>query len=404
MLNNPDYIIARDLLLRLAVPVGTERVSLDQCGGRILAADLAAEAPVPPFDRSAYDGYAFRSADVESASRECPVTLRILEEIPAGAVPTVTVETGTAVKLLTGAPVPPGADVVLKYERTRFDDASVTVFESLKPGSNIVKRGEDVQQGQVLACAGTVIDAGLAGTLAAQGVAMPMAYRQPVIGLISTGNEVVEADADLAPGKIRNSNRTTLVAVLEGLGCQPQYLGLAGDDVARIRERIEEGLERCDAVLLTGGVSVGDYDLTPDAMEQAGVEVLVRGVNMKPGMACAYGVKDGKLVLGLSGNPASSLTNFYAVVLPAIRTLCGRSDAIPAEITVTLASGFRKKSPLTRFLRGTLDLSDGTVRMTLPKEQGNVVLSSTIGCNVMAVVPAGSGPVEAGTSLKGFLL
>jgi len=280
----------------------------------------------------------------------------------------------------------------------------VTVFESLKPGSNIVKRGEDVQQGQVLACAGTVIDAGLAGTLAAQGVAMPMVYRRPVIGLVSTGNEVVEADADLAPGKIRNSNRTTLETVLEGLGCQPRYLGLAGDDVARIRERIEEGLERCDAVLLTGGVSVGDYDLTPDAMEQAGVEVLVRGVNMKPGMACAYGVKDGKLVLGLSGNPASALTNFYAVVLPAVRKLCGRSDAIPAEITVTLASGFRKKSPLTRFLRGTLNLSDGTVRMSLPKEQGNVVLSSTIGCNVMAVVPAGSGPVEAGTSLKGFLL
>jgi len=404
MLNNPDYIIARDLLLRLAVPVGTERVSLDQCGGRILAADLAAEAPVPPFDRSAYDGYAFRSADVESASRECPVTLRILEEIPAGAVPTVTVEAGTAVKLFTGAPVPPGADVVLKYESTRFDDATVTVFESLKPGSNIVKRGEDVQLGQVLACAGTVIDAGLAGTLAAQGVAMPMVYRRPVVGLISTGNEVVEADAILESGKIRNSNRTTLETVLEGLGCQPQYLGLAGDDVARIRERIEEGLERCDAVLLTGGVSVGDYDLTPDAMEQAGVEVLVRGVNMKPGMACAYGVKDGKLVLGLSGNPASALTNFYAVVLPAVRKLCGRSDAIPAEITVTLASGFRKKSPLTRFLRGTLNLSDGTVRMSLPKEQGNVVLSSTIGCNVMAVVPAGSGPVEAGTSLKGFLL
>lgn len=404
MLKNPDYVTARDLLLSLVVPVGVEQVSLDQCGGRVIAQAFKAAEPVPPFDRSAYDGYAFRSDDVRDATRQAPVTLRVLENIPAGAVPTVTIGEGEAVKLLTGAPVPFGADVVLKYESTRFDDTSVTVFESLKSGSNIVKRGEDVQQGQILAQAGVVIDAGLSGTLAAQGMVMPVVYRRPVIGLISTGNEVVEADMPLEPGKIRNSNRTMLETVLEGLGCQPRYLGLAGDDVVRIRERIESGLDQCDAILLTGGVSVGDYDLTPDAMEQAGVELLVRGVNMKPGMACAYGVKDGKLVLGLSGNPASSLTNFCAVVLPAIRKLCGRREPIPREIMVSLTSRFPKKSPLTRFLRGTLDLSDGIARMILPKEQGNVVLSSTIGCNVMAVVPAGSGPVEAGTSLKGFLL
>ncbi len=149
---------------------------------------------------------------------------------------------------------------------------------------------------------------------------------------------------------------------------------------------------------------MGDYDLTPDAMERAGVTILLRGVDLKPGMTCAYSVKDGKLVCGLSGNPASSLTNFYTVALPALRKMSGHRNPYHKEISITLNNRFGKKSPSTRLLRGTLDLSSGTVRMTLPKEQGNVVLSNTIGCDVMAIVPAGSGAVEKDTVLKGFVL
>ena len=149
---------------------------------------------------------------------------------------------------------------------------------------------------------------------------------------------------------------------------------------------------------------MGDYDLTPAAMEAIGAEILFRGVDMKPGMACAYGMKNGKLICGLSGNPASALTNFYAVALPALRKLTGQNTYLPQEIQVTLSNGFGKKSPKTRFLRGRLNFENGVVCMTLPEDQGNIVLSSTIGCNVMAVVPAGSGPIEAGTVLKGFLI
>ena len=156
--------------------------------------------------------------------------------------------------------------------------------------------------------------------------------------------------------------------------------------------------------MLTGGVSVGDYDLTPAAMERSGVELLFRGVDMKPGMACAYGVWNGKPVCALSGNPASAITNFHAIAAPVLRKLGGQSDCLPQEISVKLVNGFRKKSPGTRFLRGILDLSDGTVRMRVPREQGNVVLSSTIGCNVMAIIPAGSEPIPEGTELKGFLI
>lgn len=404
MLNDPSYEQARELLLASVRPVETERIPLSQCGGRVLAQELTAQENIPAFDRSPYDGYALRAADTASASNAAPVTLRVLEEIPAGAVPTKTVAEGTAAKVLTGAPVPDGADAVVMYEKTEFTETHVTLFEPVKPGENIIRVGEDVQKGTLLARRGDAIDPGLAGTLAAQGVSMPLVYKRPRVAVLSTGSELVEADAAPENGKIRNSNRSMLEAALKQLGCETVYLGIAGDSAADIAARLDRGLLECDAVVTTGGVSVGDYDLTPAAMEASGVELLFRGVDMKPGMACAYGVRGGKLVCGLSGNPASSLTNFYAVALPAFKKLTGRRDYLPQEISVTLPEGFGKKSPRTRFLRGKLELKDGIVCMDLPKDQGNVVLSSTIGCNVMAVVPAGSGPVRPGTVLKGFLL
>ena len=406
MLKNPDYITARRLLLETISTVGTEKLALCESGGRILAQDLVAVENIPPFDRSPYDGYAFRAADTEKASRETPITLCILEEVPAGAVPTVPVTEGTAVKLLTGAPIPTGADTVIPYELTDFTDTAVTVFAPAKPRDNVVRTGEDVRKGQLLAHRGDVIDPGTAGTLASQGIAEPEVYRMPKVGILSTGSELVEVAETPGPGsgKIRNSNRYTFEAVLKALGCETVYLGIAGDSAEEICTLLQQGLAECDAVITTGGVSVGDYDLTPEAMEMAGVELLFRGVDIKPGMACVYGVCQGKPVFGLSGNPASSLTNFYVVGVPALRKMMGYREPLMPKIKVTLSSGFGKKSPKARFLRGTLELKDGTVRMALPKEQGNVVLSSAIGCNVMAVIPAGSGPVPAGTELEGFLL
>lgn len=404
MLSNPDYQQARELLLSATEPVETERIPLSQCGGRILAQALIACENVPAFDRSPYDGYALRAADTASASKEQPVTLRILEEIPAGAIPTKTVISGTAAKILTGAAIPDGADAVVMFEKTAFTPQEVTLFDPVGAGDNIVCAGEDIRQGAVLAQRGTVVDGGLAGTLAAQGVSIPEVYRRPRVAVLSTGSELVEADALPANGKIRNTNRYMLEAVLRQFGCQPVYLGIVGDSVAEIAAALKQGISTCDAVITTGGVSVGDYDLTPAAMEMIGAEILFRGVDIKPGMACAYATCKGKILCGLSGNPASALTNFYAVALPALKKLTGRSDCLPNEFCVTLAADFKKKSRQTRFLRGKLRLDSGIVCMELPEEQGNVVLSSTIGCDVMAVIPAGSGPVSTGTVLKGFLL
>lgn len=395
-----NYEQARALLLEAVEPVETEHVPLPRSGGRVLARTLTAREDVPPFDRSAYDGYALRSADTMAGT----VTLRILEEVPAGNVPHQTVSPGTAVKILTGAPVPPGADAVVMHERTHFTADTVTLTDPVRPGNGIVRAGEDIGRGTVLAPAGTVIDPALAGALAAQGIAAPPVYRQLRVALLCTGSELAEPGEALQPGRIHNAGHAMLEAALERLGCQTVYLGIAADSAGDIAALLERGLAACDAVLCTGGVSAGDYDLTPAAMEQCGAKLLFRGVDMKPGMACAYGLREGKLLCGLSGNPASALTNFYAVALPALKRLAGHCDCLPRELSLTLANDFEKTSPRTRLLRGRLLLNNGTVQIELPRGQGNAQLSSAVGCDAMAVVPAGSGPVHAGTVLKGFML
>lgn len=404
MMEHVEFDIARDAVLEAVTPVGTEAIALSAAGGRVLAQSLLAEGDVPPFDRSPYDGYAFRAADTANATPENPVTLRILEEIAAGSVSHIPVTVGTAVKILTGAPIPPGADTVTKYEDTEFSAETVTLFRSAKAGENIVRRGEDVKAGEALALPGQVIDPGLAGMLAGQGVYRPLVYRKPRVGVLSTGNEVVdELEGALPDGKIRNTNRYMLEAALAAAGCEPVYLGIAGDDAGAICGAMKAALPGCDAIVLTGGVSVGDYDMTPAAMDMLGAKMEARSLRLKPGGACAYAVKEGKLLCGLSGNPASAMTNFYAVALPALRKLAGYREPKLKEITMTLAGDFRKKSPQTRIMRGSLSLEEGTVKFH-HREQGNAVIRSLVGCDALAVVPAKSGPLPAGTVLKGFLL
>lgn len=403
MQTNIDYKAARALLLSRVTPVPAERLPFDRCAGRVLAEDITAAENVPPFDRSPYDGYAFRAADTAGADRDRPVTLRVLEEIPAGSMWTREVGPGEAVKILTGAPVPPGADAVTKYEDTEFTADTVTLFSSFAPGENVVPRGEDVAAGDVVASRGTVIDAALVGVLAAQHCLTPLVYELPRVAVITTGSELAAPEEVLSGGRIVNTNLYTFTAELARLGCRVTGHTCA-DDPEIIARVIREALGESDMVVTTGGVSVGDYDYTPDAMERAGGEMLVRTLRLKPGGASAYGIRDGKLICGLSGNPASALTNFYAVVLPALRRQRGMASPELTELIVTLGEDFPKKSPKTRLIRGRLDLSDGTARMHVSRAQGNGVLHSLSGCDLLAEIPAGSGRLPAGTELRAYLI
>ena len=396
------YDTARDIMLELIKPVETEQIPLADAGGRVLAEDIVAEIDMPPFARSPYDGYTFRMADVLLASAENPVTLRIIEEIPAGCFPRLDITEGTAAKILTGGPVPRGADTVVRYEAVEFTDDTVTLLApSLR--RDIIEVGEDVVKGTLLAAAGEKIDPALFGTLAAHGFSRPSVFKVPRAAIISTGSELVEADEPISGGMIRNSNRYVLEAACREAGTEPVNLGIAPDSAEGIANLIAKGLKTCDIIISTGGVSVGDYDLTPDAMKLAGVEIVVRNLDLKPGWACAYGVKDGKAVFCLSGNPTASITNFYAVVLPCLRKLAGMGRYENREITVRLSKPYAKISPQTRLLRGRLNLTKGEVLME-PVGQGNAMLHDMIGCDVLAVVPAGSAELPEGTQLKAYLL
>ena len=423
------YEEAKNKLIDSVSVTTAETVDLEKSYGRVLAEDIAAAENVPSFDRSPYDGYAFRAEDTAIAddmidghgsavaisenvpgigtdrSSECSgVVLRVIENIRAGQLPEKKVVPGTAVRLMTGACLPEGADAICKYEDTDFTDTEVVLKRKYKTGENVICAGEDMKKGQFIARAGTVIDAGLAGAMASLGIISVPVYKRLRTGLISTGDEVAELGEELKKGQIRNSNRYSISAALEKYNIDTLYLGHVDDDEESIIRMIERGLRECDVLISTGGVSVGDYDLVISAMKKAGLDILCDGVVIKPGMASAYGVKEGKLMLALSGNPASSLTNLQCVCMPALRKMAGYLDYDHRLVDMRISEGYTNKSSNTRFLRGKLGYRDGEVWLEYSSSQGNVVISSAIGCDAYGIIPPKSGQILEGKMIKGFLI
>ena len=394
----------RQKILDAVTIVPTETIPLGDAYGRVLAMDVVAMEDVPSFDRSPLDGYAFRAEDTVGASKENPITLKVIDYIPAGDISHVPVTKGTAVRLMTGAPVPEGADCVCKYEETEFTETEVKIFCPGKQNDNIIRKGEDVVKGTVLAEKGTVIDSGLMGTLAGQNIPEPLVYKQICAGIIATGSELVPVGQEPGPGMIIDTNECTLTGAMEHMGFRVRRYGIADDTEEAIADILKKAMQECDVILITGGASVGDFDVTPKAMEKAGIRLLFQGVDMKPGKACEYGVCGEKLVCGLSGHPSSSLTNLLLVGLAGLRKMSGIKDYLPKEADLVLANDFGKQSKNDRVIRGTLMIEDGIAKIRVPKGQGNVMISSTIGSDCVAVVPGGRGPLKAGDKIKGYLI
>lgn len=398
------YKDAQKMIVESLKPVGTEQVPLQECAFRVLSQEVKAEKNVPSFDRSPLDGYAFRAADTAQASPETPAVLKVLDNVPAGEVSCTEVGPGTAVRLMTGAPVPAGADAITKYEETEFSEKEVRIFKPFKPGKNIIYAGEDVKKGTVLAWRGQMIDPGLMGTLAGQNIAAPEVFRKLRVGILSTGSELLEVGSDPEEGMVFDTNSHTLHAMMEQYHFQPVRYGITKDRLEDIAAVLRGAIEECDAVILTGGASVGDYDLSPKAMEAAGVTTLFKNAAIKPGGACSYGIKDNKLVCSLPGNPASSITNMYVLGIPGLKKLAGWKDCIPEEIRLTMANAFNKEARNTRILSGRMDIIDGKAMFTVFKGQGNVILSGLIGCNCLGIMEPDDGPLEKGAELRGILL
>lgn len=392
------------MLLSLPVTLETETAPLADALGRVLAGDVTAALPVPPFDRSPFDGYAFRGADTAGAARENPVVLRIIEEVPAGKVPTVAVTKGCAVKILTGAPLPEGADATIKYENTDFTADEVRIYAPVPPDTDVVRAGDDIKAGALLAPRGVRLDAPLLGVLASQGIGAVTVYKKPVAAVLNTGSELVEIGAPLPPGMIYNSNVHTLSGYLREIGAEPWNAGVVADDPREIAARIKAALAVSDMVITTGGASVGDYDWAVTASQLLGAEFLFWKISMKPGGSIMAAVKDNKLILGLSGNPGAAVLGLLRVAQPYIRKRCGHFSLTLPAVRVALKEPVTKPSPKLRLLRGRLELCDGAALFTQNEGQGNGAVSSLVGCDLLGEIEAGSPPLPAGTIIRAYRL
>lgn len=390
-----------DLLLKIPTALERETLPLLSALGRVLAETVTARMPVPPFARSPYDGYAIRSTDTASASPEHPVILQITEELPAGTVSALPVAAGTAAKILTGAPVPAGADTIVKYEDTCFTAETVSILHPCRPG-NIVSMGEDVPAGTLLAKAGTLVTGPVMGLLAAQGLAAVRVFRRPTVSVISTGAELTSPGAPLPAGKIYGANLHLLGGLLRSLGANVLDGGTVADDPQAISHRLVREMDRADLVITTGGASVGDYDYTASAFALSGSELLFKRLAFRPGGAMMAGVRDGKMLLGLSGNPGAAAAGLLRVAAPYIRKLCGRNDLFWETLQVYLKHPLQKASPITRLLRGRLSVEGGTAFFEENSSRGSGSISSLLQCDLLAEIPAGSPPLEAGTLIKAY--
>lgn len=395
---------AQNLLLEQTIQPGESNVPLIESLGRILSRDIISQDNIPFFDRSPLDGYALSAKDTESAASSQPACLKVLEEIAAGYIASSKVTPGTAVKVMTGAPIPEGADVVVKYEEVERQGGFISVFKPLKSRNNVVYAGEDVKKGEVVAKRGTVVSPAIIGLLAGMGIASVPVYHRIRVAILSTGDELIDIGESLRPGKIYDSNRHTLQARCLELGVEPIMLGNVADRQELVAERIKEGLKQADLVITTGGVSVGDYDVVQDAFAEVGADIIFWKVDIKPGSPFLAAIKDNKLIIGLSGNPVAALITFDLLVIPLLKKMMGRSNYLYSKIQGRLLDGFKKSSEQRRFLRARFLEDNGNALIRLTGIQNNSALKSMIECNLFVDVPAGSGPLNPGDTVSAHIV
>lgn len=365
----------------------TESVALTEALNRVLAKDICATIDQPPYDRSPLDGYALRSADLS----KIPVTLPVTQRIYAGNAPEGPLTPGTAARVMTGAPLPGGADCVLRQEDTDGGDFAVTAFARLKHHQNYVFAGEDVKSGQLLAAAGARLSPAHIGVLAAQGMLSVSVRRRARVALLSTGSELIPAGQPLSPGRIYDSNAPLLAARLAQLGAVPHICPAAPDGVEALATVLDGAWRDNDMMITTGGVSVGERDFMPRMADALGARLLFHGVSVRPGGPALALERDGKLLIALSGNPFAAAATFELLARPALEALSG-SDWQPQRIPAVLDGDFPKPSPVRRFLRATL--RGGTAIIGNSHASGSLL--SMIGSNCLIDVPAGSPPLHAG--------
>ncbi|GIM46325.1 molybdopterin molybdenumtransferase [Collibacillus ludicampi] len=384
-------------------------VPLKDAYGYILASDIHASVSVPPFDRAALDGYAVRAADIEQATPDSPVRLQVIERIGAGQVSTKSVGPGQAIRTMTGAPFPDGADTLVRLEMTSAigepEQTHVDVKVAVPCGEAVAREGEDIKSGMCMLRSGITIGGAEMALLATAGIASVPVYRKPVIGILASGRELTDIREPLAYGKIYDSNSYMLAGAVQAWGGIPRLLGRAGDDVDELVQTIQSALPHVDGLVTTGGVSVGDFDVMIDAYRKAGGEVHFWKVSIRPGTPFTFATIEDKPVFGLSGNPAAGFVNAMLFVQPAIRAISGMNEPIVRPVRAFLSGMPEVRAvALDRFLRADVFIKDGTV-FAQPRTQGQkaAILSSLTGTQGFVRIPSKTQP-QAGDLVDVYLL
>ncbi len=399
-----DFEEAREIVIKNVNELDRIEVRLVEALNYVLAEDIYSSLNLPPFDNSAMDGFACRFEDTKGASESNPIKLKIIDSEPAGKVSQRKVSSGTALKIMTGAPLPEGANSVVPVEFTQEEGDEVKVFKELKEGENIRLAGEDVKSGELVLRKGTKIRPIEIGLLAALGQSKVQVFRKPVVAIITTGDELVGLEEALTPGKIRNSNSYLLWSLILEVGAKPLDLGVVPDEIGKIKEKVRKALQEADIVLTTGGVSVGEYDLVKEAIEEIGAEMKFWKVAQKPAKPLAFFTYQEKFLFGLPGNPGAVFIAFEEYVRPSILKMMGRKDIFRPEIEVVLNEDIKKKPGRLNFARVFVQKKGETFYASLSGHQGSGVLKSFSQANGIALIPKDKSLVKKGEVVKVQLL
>ena len=385
------------------IPVldSAQRGILD-CLGHVLAEDVYATEDIPPFHNSAMDGFAVIAEDVSGASDENPVQLPVIETIAAGYAPSKPVERGQAARIMTGAMMPMGADAVVMQEVTKLEGDTVKFFEGAEKAQNVRFTGESVKSGSLVMSKGKRIRPQEVSMLASLNRSEVLVQRRPKVAVVSTGDELTPLGEALKPGKIRDSNRYGIYAQLQEAGCDPVDMGIASDDETETEQKFREGLDRADALITSGGVSVGEYDVVKVVLSRLG-EINFWRVAMKPGKPQAYGLADGKPIFGLPGNPVSSLVVFELFVRPALLKMAGHTHLLRPTFKAILEEDVVNRDGRVNYMRSIITRRDGKYYAKTTGPQGSGILYSLVLANGFIVIPAGK-TVKAGEVVEAQFL
>src|SRR5256886_8049938 len=391
---------AQQRVLAEVTLLGTEKVVFTDALGRVLREDVVAPADVPQADNTAMDGYAVRADDIAKP----PVKLKVIEDLPAGTVATKRVDPGTAIRIMTGALIPDGADTVAHVEITDAGSESVTVTQSLKRGTNLRKKGEDMRAGDVVLANGTFIGAAEIGVLASVQKSVVRVGRRPTVAIISTGDEIVEVDEPRPLGKVVNSNSYSLAALARETGAIPRMMGIVRDTREATIAAIESAVE-CDFIISSGGVSVGAYDFVKDALDALGAETKFWQIAMKPGKPVVLSRLRDRVYFGLPGNPVSCMVSFLLFIAPALRKAMGqKSGILPPTVKTRLMGPLKSRGDRRNYLRVRVVARDGELIAYPMTSQGSGVSTSMIQANGFAIVDTGVTNVNAGETISTVLV